>query len=91
MAMVSIEQKDEKIMELTDELADLRKKGGPKHMHPDTVVLEENLATARGLIEKLEVRIDDLIKENDVLQNKLIKNVVAARSQSAERIKAKEN
>lgn len=60
-------------------------------MHPDTVVLEENLHTARGLIEKLEVRIDELIKENDILNNKLIKNVVAARSQSAERIKAKEN
>lgn len=43
MAMLNIETKDEKIMQLTQELNDLKNKKGPVILNPDVVRLEEEL------------------------------------------------
>jgi hypothetical protein len=41
MAMLTIENKDEKIMQLTAELNELKNKKGPAYLNPDVVKLEE--------------------------------------------------
>ena len=41
LAMLTIENKDEKIMQLTAELNELKNKKGPAYLNPDVVKLEE--------------------------------------------------
>jgi len=43
MALLNIESKDEKIMQLTQELNELKSKKGPILLNPDIVKLEEQV------------------------------------------------
>ena len=58
MAMLNIETKDEKIMQLTNELEALRKKKGPTMINPDVIALEEQVMA-------MKQENDVVIKENN--------------------------
>lgn len=58
MAMVNMEYKDEKIMQLTAELEQLKKSKAPVVLHNDTVALEEELQQVKEEMELLKNNYD---------------------------------